>query len=120
MERVPTKQVRNHFPFETLTKHEQFFFFVQVKNRTKRLSELFKSYQPYDDQVGQRQPVLVTDISHDKNYYVGHNKDYVQVTSSVSIALIRRYEFPLCIGQGAGADETRIYGQNGGCSHRFS
>lgn len=58
MERVPTKQ---------------------VKNRTKRLSELFKSYQPYDSQVGQRQSILVTDISHDKNYYVGHNKEYVQV-----------------------------------------
>ena len=52
---------------------------MQVKNRTKRLAELFKSYQPYDDQVGQTQSVLVTDISHDKKYYVGHNKEYVQV-----------------------------------------
>jgi len=50
-----------------------------VKIRTKRLSELFKSYQPYDDYVGKTQRVLITDISHDKNYYVGHNKEYVQV-----------------------------------------
>jgi len=50
-----------------------------VKIRTKRLSELFKSYQPYDDYVGTTQRVLITDISHDKNYYVGHNKEYVQV-----------------------------------------
>ena len=49
------------------------------KSRTKRLSELFQSYQPYDDQVGQRQTVLVTEVSHDNNYYVGHNKNYVQV-----------------------------------------
>jgi len=50
-----------------------------VKVRTKRLTELFKSYQPYDDYVGKTQRVLITDISHDKNYYVGHNKEYVQV-----------------------------------------
>ena len=55
------------------------WFRFQVKNRTKRLSELFKSYQPYDDQVGQRQSVLVTDISHDKQYFVAHNKQYAQV-----------------------------------------
>lgn len=52
---------------------------IQVKARTKKLSELFKSYQPYDDQVGQVQSVLVTDVSHDKKYYVAHNKQYVQV-----------------------------------------
>ena len=49
------------------------------KSRTKRISDFFKSYQPYDNQVGQGQRVLVTEISHDRNYYVAHNKEYVQV-----------------------------------------
>lgn len=51
----------------------------EVKKRTKAISALFQSYQPYGDEVGQVQTVLVTEISHDKNYYVGHNKYYDQV-----------------------------------------
>lgn len=50
-----------------------------VKKRTKRLSEFFKSYEPYGDQVGEVCQVLVTEISHDKNHYVAHNKYYQQV-----------------------------------------
>lgn len=52
-----------------------------VKRRTKRLTELFYSYEPYVGkyQVGDRQKVLVTEISHDKKHYVGHNKCYEQV-----------------------------------------
>lgn len=49
------------------------------KSRTKRMSDLFQSYQPYDHLVGTRHSVLVTDLSSDGNYYVGHNKAYVQV-----------------------------------------
>lgn len=51
----------------------------EVKKRTKRLSEFFQSYSPYNKRVGVVQDVLVTEISHDKNYYVGHNKSYEQV-----------------------------------------
>ncbi|XP_052758922.1 threonylcarbamoyladenosine tRNA methylthiotransferase [Galleria mellonella] len=51
----------------------------EVKRRTKILSELFRSYEPYGHKVGQVQEVLVTDISHDKNYYVAHNEYYEQV-----------------------------------------
>lgn len=51
----------------------------QVKKRTKALSELFHSYTPYDHQLGEVQNVLVTEVSHDKQYYVGHNKSYDQV-----------------------------------------
>ncbi|KZC07211.1 PREDICTED: threonylcarbamoyladenosine tRNA methylthiotransferase [Dufourea novaeangliae] len=51
----------------------------QVKQRTKRLSEFFHSYFPYDNNVGLVQDVLVTEISHDKQHYVGHNKSYEQV-----------------------------------------
>lgn len=51
----------------------------QVKKRTGKLSELFKSYHPYTHKVGEIQQVLVTEVSHDKQYYVGHNKSYDQV-----------------------------------------
>ncbi|EZA57454.1 hypothetical protein DMN91_009235 [Ooceraea biroi] len=51
----------------------------QVKARTKRLSEFFQSYEPYGHKVGLVQKVLVTEISHDKRHYVGHNKFYEQV-----------------------------------------
>lgn len=50
-----------------------------VKTRTKRLTELFNSYEPYADRVGKEYVALVTDISHDKQYYVGHNKFYEQI-----------------------------------------
>lgn len=51
----------------------------QVKQRTKRLTDLFNSYHPYTHKKGEIQDVLVTEISHDKKYYVGHNKFYEQV-----------------------------------------
>lgn len=50
-----------------------------VKQRTKKLTDLFYSYQPYNDKVGEVQEVLVTEVSHDKEHYVGHNKFYEQV-----------------------------------------
>lgn len=50
-----------------------------VKTRTKRLTDLFNSYQPYAQKVNEVQTVLVTEISHDRNHYVGHNKFYEQV-----------------------------------------
>ncbi|XP_048267548.1 threonylcarbamoyladenosine tRNA methylthiotransferase [Bombus terrestris] len=50
-----------------------------VKNRTKRLSEFFQSYSPYFERIGLVQDVLVTEISHDRKHYVGHNKSYEQV-----------------------------------------
>lgn len=51
----------------------------EVKQRTKRLTDLFNSYQPYNHKIGREQEVLVTEISHDKKFYVGHNKFYEQV-----------------------------------------
>ncbi|XP_043197219.1 threonylcarbamoyladenosine tRNA methylthiotransferase-like [Amphibalanus amphitrite] len=51
----------------------------EVKRRTRALTELFHSYRPYDHLVGRRQRVLVTEISHDRQYFVGHNKAYQQV-----------------------------------------
>ncbi|XP_040901026.1 threonylcarbamoyladenosine tRNA methylthiotransferase [Toxotes jaculatrix] len=49
------------------------------KQRTKELSHLFHSYNPYDHKVGERQHVLVTEESFDAQYYVAHNKLYEQV-----------------------------------------
>ncbi|XP_030637833.1 threonylcarbamoyladenosine tRNA methylthiotransferase [Chanos chanos] len=49
------------------------------KRRTKELSALFHSYNPYDHKVGERQHVLVTEESFDAQYYVAHNKFYEQV-----------------------------------------
>uniref|UniRef100_A0A1Q3F360 tRNA-t(6)A37 methylthiotransferase n=1 Tax=Culex tarsalis TaxID=7177 RepID=A0A1Q3F360_CULTA len=53
----------------------------QVKTRTKRLTDLFYGYEPYVKKytIGDRQTVLVTEISHDKKHYVGHNKFYEQI-----------------------------------------
>ncbi|XP_024943886.1 threonylcarbamoyladenosine tRNA methylthiotransferase isoform X2 [Cephus cinctus] len=51
----------------------------EVKKRTKRLSDFFQSYEPYGHKVGQLHKVLVTEISHDKQHYVAHNKFYEQV-----------------------------------------
>uniref|UniRef100_A0A8C5EZU5 tRNA-t(6)A37 methylthiotransferase n=1 Tax=Gouania willdenowi TaxID=441366 RepID=A0A8C5EZU5_GOUWI len=49
------------------------------KQRTKELSQLFHSYNPYDHKIGERQCVLVTEESFDAQYYVAHNKFYEQV-----------------------------------------
>ncbi|XP_071796790.1 threonylcarbamoyladenosine tRNA methylthiotransferase-like isoform X2 [Asterias amurensis] len=49
------------------------------KARTKKLSILFHSYRTYDHKIGQTQQVLATEVSHDKQYYVAHNKCYDQV-----------------------------------------
>ncbi|KAH8280231.1 hypothetical protein KR018_000357 [Drosophila ironensis] len=50
-----------------------------VKTRTKRLTDLFYTYEPYAQRVGKEYTVLVTEISTDKRHYVGHNKSYEQV-----------------------------------------
>ncbi|XP_048363979.1 threonylcarbamoyladenosine tRNA methylthiotransferase isoform X2 [Sphaerodactylus townsendi] len=49
------------------------------KQRTKELSSLFHSYNPYDHKIGERQKVLVTEESFDSKFYVGHNQFYEQV-----------------------------------------
>ena len=51
----------------------------QVKRRTRELTSLFHSYQPYKERKGEEYNVLVTDTSHDGAYFVGHNERYEQV-----------------------------------------
>ena len=54
---------------------------LQVKQRSRLLSQLFQSYLPYDDQMGKSERVLVTEVAHDGLHYVAHNKSYDQVSS---------------------------------------
>ena len=56
----------------------------QVKKRTKRLTELFYSYEPYGHKLGDEYDVLVSEISFDKKHYVGHNKFYEQILLPVN------------------------------------
>ena len=51
----------------------------EVKGRTRRLNDLFQGYFPYAKRVGCKYSVLVTEVSHDGRYYVGHNEFYEQV-----------------------------------------
>jgi len=50
-----------------------------VKGRTRELSEYFQTIKPYDGREGKIYRVLVTETSHDGNYFVAHNEFYEQV-----------------------------------------
>lgn len=58
------------------------------KQRTKELSQLFHSYNPYDHKIGERQQVLVTEESFDLQYYVAHNRYYEQVLVPKDLAFM--------------------------------
>ena len=49
------------------------------KSRSKNISDLFASYQPYKRYIGEIFKVMCTDISAQNNYYVAHNKYYHQI-----------------------------------------
>ena len=51
----------------------------EVKKRTKRMTDVFHSYMPYSDRVGRKYSVLVTELSFDRQFLVGHNDFYEQV-----------------------------------------
>lgn len=62
------------------------FFFIyrkasssEVKSRTRRLHDLFRSYRTYDGRVGCEVRVLITEPSFDGKFWVGHTKAYEQV-----------------------------------------
>jgi len=50
-----------------------------VKKRTKEITEFFHTYKPYENRLGEIYTVLVTETSHDGNYFVGHNEFYEQI-----------------------------------------
>ena len=51
----------------------------EVKQRTKKLADLFHSYETYSKKLNEIQEVLVTEVAHDNLHFVGHNKFYEQV-----------------------------------------
>jgi len=51
----------------------------EVKKRTREITEFFHTYKPYEKRIGKIYNVLVTETSHDGNYYVGHNEFYEQI-----------------------------------------
>ncbi|EDQ86849.1 uncharacterized protein MONBRDRAFT_10557 [Monosiga brevicollis MX1] len=50
-----------------------------VKQRTKELSDYFRGYRVYDDQLDSYQRVLVTDTATDNVHFVAHNRSFDQV-----------------------------------------
>ncbi|KAH9516819.1 Threonylcarbamoyladenosine tRNA methylthiotransferase, partial [Dermatophagoides farinae] len=52
---------------------------LEVKRRSRIISQLFNSYYPYNDRIGHKYRVLVTELSTDKKFFVGHNKFYEQI-----------------------------------------
>lgn len=59
-----------------------FALYVQCTISQLFTLQLFQSYRPYDHKVGERQLVLATELSHDQQHYVAHNKFYEQVQHS--------------------------------------
>uniref|UniRef100_A0A5K3FPD3 Threonylcarbamoyladenosine tRNA methylthiotransferase n=2 Tax=Mesocestoides corti TaxID=53468 RepID=A0A5K3FPD3_MESCO len=52
---------------------------AEVKKRTRRLHDLFRSYCPFDGRVGRVYRVLITEASTDSKHWVGHTKAYEQI-----------------------------------------
>ncbi|OQR77917.1 threonylcarbamoyladenosine tRNA methylthiotransferase-like [Tropilaelaps mercedesae] len=50
-----------------------------VKDRTRRLTQLFDTVRPYDGRIAHEYDVLVTEVATDKKHFVGHNKFYEQI-----------------------------------------
>ncbi|GAB1298042.1 Threonylcarbamoyladenosine tRNA methylthiotransferase [Apodemus speciosus] len=85
------------------------------KQRTKDLSRVFHSYNPYDHKIGERQQVLVTEESFDCKFYVAHNRFYEQVLVPKNPAFMGKmvevdiYESGKHFLKGQPVSETRVY-----------
>lgn len=78
MPKIPTDMVINNdnlFFSEITIK-----FYLKVKQRTKRLTELFHSYTTYDHRIGEVQEILITEEAKNGIELIGHNKFYEQVS----------------------------------------
>ncbi|KAI8837595.1 hypothetical protein BC829DRAFT_428340 [Chytridium lagenaria] len=62
----------------------------EIKARSRIASAFFNSYSTYDDLLGQTLKVVVTEISSDGLFYVGHDKSYRQVLVPLLPALLGR------------------------------
>ncbi|XP_020679632.1 threonylcarbamoyladenosine tRNA methylthiotransferase isoform X1 [Dendrobium catenatum] len=52
---------------------------TQVKNRSRELTSIFESFNPYTQMEGQIVKIWITEIASDGIHLVGHTKGYVQV-----------------------------------------
>ncbi|KAH0469512.1 hypothetical protein IEQ34_001070 [Dendrobium chrysotoxum] len=52
---------------------------TQVKNRSRELTSIFESFNPYNEMEGQIVRIWITEIASDGIHLVGHTKGYVQV-----------------------------------------
>ncbi|KAG0576745.1 hypothetical protein KC19_5G104500 [Ceratodon purpureus] len=52
---------------------------AEVKKRSRELTSLFESFDPYSGMEGKLERVWVTDLASDGIHLVGHTKSYVQV-----------------------------------------
>lgn len=50
-----------------------------VKTRTRALAQIFAAQRPYENLLGTRQTLLVTEVATDGEHLVGHDPSYVQV-----------------------------------------
>ena len=81
----------------------------KVKRRSRLLSQLFQSYRPYDDKLGERQGVLVTEESHDGVHYVAHNSFYEQVCVRPTMKPQVTLETSSSLSRLFSQDKTTIY-----------
>ncbi|XP_060229087.1 threonylcarbamoyladenosine tRNA methylthiotransferase isoform X1 [Meriones unguiculatus] len=85
------------------------------KQRTKDLSRVFHSYNPYDHKIGERQQVLVTEESFDSKFYVAHNRFYEQVLVPKNPAFMGKmvevdiYESGKHFLKGQPVSDSRVY-----------
>ncbi|XP_060046784.1 threonylcarbamoyladenosine tRNA methylthiotransferase [Erinaceus europaeus] len=85
------------------------------KQRTKDLSRVFHSYNPYGHKIGERQQVLVTEESFDSKFYVAHNRFYEQVLVPKNPPFMGKmvevdiYESGKHFMKGRPVSETKIY-----------
>ena len=61
-----------------------------AKERTREVSALFKSYEPYAHMKGEEYDVLATDIAADGKHLVAHDKSYAQVLLPLRRELLGR------------------------------
>eukprot|EP00244_Chara_vulgaris_P005176 TRINITY_DN20602_c1_g1_i1.p1 TRINITY_DN20602_c1_g1~~TRINITY_DN20602_c1_g1_i1.p1 ORF type:complete len:325 (+),score=18.67 TRINITY_DN20602_c1_g1_i1:94-1068(+) len=52
---------------------------AEVKRRSRQITTLFESFDPYKEMQGKIERVWITDIAADGHNLVGHTKNYVQV-----------------------------------------
>ncbi|PKA62532.1 CDK5RAP1-like protein [Apostasia shenzhenica] len=52
---------------------------TEVKKRSRELTSIFESFNPYEDMEGRVKRIWITEIASDGVHLVGHTKGYVQV-----------------------------------------